>query len=194
MRHSRALGCVLVVWSIVMVANGAINVGEVFLAKESFNSGDFGFGLLWAASGLGLVLGGLAASSLIQRDLGTAYVRFLAVFAVGIGTAAAAPSVWVGAAAMVLAGFGNGGAIVANITLVQRGAPDRVRGRAFTLLMSANYTVLGLSFVAAGPLTNEFGARWVYGFAGAIILVAAGTALRFARGLELDLRPAAGKA
>ena len=44
---------------------------------------------------------------------------------------------------MVLAGFGNGGAVVANITLVQRGAEDRVRGRVFTLLMSVNYAVLG---------------------------------------------------
>ena len=56
---------------------------------------------------------------------------------------------------MALAGFGNGGAVVANITLVQRGAPDRVRGRAFTLLMSANYAVLGLAFVAAGPLDRR---------------------------------------
>ena len=52
---------------------------------------------------------------------------------------------------MVLAGFGNGGAVVANITLVQRGAEDRVRGRAFTLLMSVNYAVLGVAFVVAGP-------------------------------------------
>ena len=57
--------------------------------------------------------------------------------------AAVAPNVWFGAAAMVLAGFGNGGAVVANITLVQRGAEDRVRGRVFTLLMSVNYAVLG---------------------------------------------------
>ena len=55
---------------------------------------------------------------------------------------------------MVLAGFGNGGAVVANITLVQRGAEDRVRGRVFTLLMSVNYAVLGVAFVVAGPVTN----------------------------------------
>ena len=153
-RHSRGLMCVLVVWSIVMLASGIINTAEVFLAKVSFSSGDFGFGLLWAGSGVGLVIGGLAAAPLIERDLGAAYVRFLALFAVGVACAAVAPNVWVGAAAMALEGFGNGGAVVANITLVQRGAPDRVRGRAFTLLMSANFAVLGVSFVLAGPLTN----------------------------------------
>ena len=108
-----------------------------------------------------------------------------------MGCTAAAPNVWVGATAMVLAGFGNGGAVVANITLVQRGAPDRVRGRAFTLIMSANYAVLGLSFVVAGPLTNAYGARWAYVVAASMTLVAAVVAIRFTRGIEVDLAPAA---
>jgi MFS family permease len=190
-RHSRALRCVLVVWSLVMAASGIFNVAELFLAKVTFSAGDFGFGLLWAASGVGLVIGGLAAAPLIERNLSTAYVRFLAIFAIGMCCTAAAPNVWVGATAMVLAGFGNGGAVVANITLVQRGAPDRVRGRAFTLIMSANYAVLGLSFVVAGPLTNAYGARWAYVVAAGMTVVAAIVAVRFTRGIEVDLAPAA---
>jgi MFS family permease len=190
-RRSRALRCVLVVWSMVMVASGAVNLAEVFLARRSYGTGDFGFGLLWAGSGVGLLAGGLTASSLIERDLGGAYVRFLAVMAVGTGCAAAAPNVWVGVAAMALAGFGNAGALVANITLVQRGAPDRVRGRAFTVLMSANYAALGLAFVAAGPFTNAFGARWAYAAATGAIAAAALTAMRFVRGIDLELRPVA---
>jgi MFS family permease len=189
-RHSRPLLCVLVVWSIVLAASGIVNVAEVFLARQSFSAGDFGFGLLWAASGVGLVVGGLAAAPLIERNLSAAYVRFLAIFAVGLGCTAAAPNVWVGAAAMVLFGFGNGGAVVANITLVQRGAPDRVRGRAFTLLMSVNYAFLGLSFVLAGPLTNAYGARWAYLVAALTVLVAAAVAVPFTRGLEVELSPA----
>jgi len=106
-------------------------------------------------------------------------VLFLAAFAVGIAGAAAAPNVWLGAVAMILAGAGNGGAVVANIMLVQRGAPDHLRGRAFTLLMSANYTVLGIAFVLAGPITNAVGARWAYAVAAAVIVLA----LVFARRL-----------
>ena len=185
-RRSRALLCVLIAWSIVMLANGAINVAEVFLARRSYGSGDFGFGLLWAGSGVGLVAGGLAAGVLVAAGLASLYVRLLVVFAIGIAGAAAAPNVWVGAAAMMLSGFGNGGAVVANITLVQRGAPDHVRGRAFTLLMSANYAVLGLSFVIAGPLTDSYGARWVYAAAAATILVGAATAWRLVRGVDRE--------
>ena len=187
-RHSRALMCVLVVWSIVMLANAAVNVAEVFLAKRSYSAGDLGFGLLWTGSGIGLVVGGLAAASLVERDLGAAYVRFLIVFGCGIVAAAAAPNVWIGILAMVVAGFGNGAAVVANITFVQRGAPDRVRGRVFTLLISANYAVLGLAFVLAGPLTDMLGARWMYAGAGVTILLAAGVASRLVAGIAQEYR------
>src|ERR671934_150591 len=141
-RHSRALMSVLVAWSIVMLANAHVNVAEIFLAKETFHSGDFGFGLLWAGTGVGMIAGGLVASHLIEtRGIHRVYTGILAVFAAGILLAGVSPDVWVATLGMVVSGFGNGAAIVANITLVQRGAPDRLRGPAFTLLMSATYTV-----------------------------------------------------
>ena len=193
-RRSRALMTVLVTWSIVMLANGGVNLAEVFLAKRSYHSGDFGFGLLWAASGAGMIGGGLMAATLVERwGVAAAYTRLLLVFGLGIAGAAAAPDVWLGAVAMIASGFGNGGAVVANITLVQLGAPDHVRGRAFTLLMSATYAVLGIAFVVAGPLTNAVGARWVYVCASSAIAVAAVSARRLARGIELE-EPAVAKA
>ena len=76
--------------------------------------------------------------------------------------AAAAPNVWVAAVSVAVAGTGNGAAVVVcNALLVQRGAPDQLRGRAFTLLMSSNYVVLGIGMIAAGPLTDELGPRTV---------------------------------
>ncbi len=180
-RRSAALTCVLVAWSIVMVGTGIVNLAEVFLARVSYAAGDVGFGLLWAGSGVGLVLGGLSANRLSRRGLGTAYVRSLLVFAAGIAGAAAAPGLWLGVAAMAVAGFGNGCAVIANVTLVQRSAADRVRGRVFTLLISANTAALAASIVAAGPLTDAVGARWAYAVAAGAILCAALIALRFVR-------------
>ena len=68
-----------------MFANGAVNVAEIFLAKASFDAGDFGFGLLWAATGVGLVVGGLAGvgSSIAAHGVRSVYIAALAVFAVG---------------------------------------------------------------------------------------------------------------
>jgi MFS family permease len=183
-RASPGLMTVLVAWSIAMVASALINVAEVFLAKEAYGAGDFGFGLLWAGTGVGLVLGGIAAGTLLAGSLSGVYVRMLLVFAAGIGAAGIVPTVWLGALAMVVAGFANGGAVVANITFVQRGAADRVRGRAFTVIMSANYAVLGVALVSAGPITNAVGPRWVYALAAVTLLAAAAVAWRLTRGVE----------
>jgi MFS family permease len=80
----------------------------------------------------------------------------------GALTTAVAPSVWVALPCMVLGGAGNGAAVVYNSLLVQRGAPDELRGRVFTVIMSTNFAVLGLGMVIAGPLTDAVGARWVF--------------------------------
>jgi MFS family permease len=72
---------------------------------------------------------------------------------------------------------------VCNALLVQRGAPDELRGRAFTVIMSSNYAVLGLGMVAAGWLTDALGARWVWGIAAAVTAVAALTGATLARGI-----------
>ena len=45
-RRSRPLLTVLVAWNIGMVSNAFVNVGEPFLATESFSAGSFGLGLL----------------------------------------------------------------------------------------------------------------------------------------------------
>ena len=67
----------------------------------------------------------------------------------------------------MLAGFGNGAAVVCNALLVQRGAPDELRGRVFTVIMSSNYACSASAMVAAGALTDALGARWVWGGAAA---------------------------
>ena len=50
--------------------------------------------------------------------------------------------------------------------------------------MSVTYAVLGFAMVAAGPITDAVGARWVYAGASVTILVGAGAAWRLMRGVE----------
>ena len=66
---------------------------------------------------------------------------------------------------MAIGGIGNGAAVVYNSLLVQRGAPDQLRGRVFTVIMSTTYAMLGLGMVVAGPLTDALGAREVFALA-----------------------------
>ena len=183
-RRSRALLTVLVVWNVVLLGSGAFNVAEIALAKDTFDSGDFGFGLLVGASGLGLTLGSLVASGVLERlGLRPTYAGSMAVMAAGIAAAAVSPSVWVASVFVVAALTGNGIAIVCNVLLVQRGAPDRLRGRAFTLIISSNYALMGAGMVLAGPLTNALGARWTWGLAAATFALGSVVAYSMAAGV-----------
>jgi MFS family permease len=186
-RHSRALLTVLVVWNVVLLGNAAVNVAEIVLAKVALDSGNIGFGVLVGASGLGLTLGSLAASPALDRfGLRRLYAGSIAVMGLGFAAAAVSPTVWVAAAFVVVAAAGNGGALVCNVLLVQRGAPDRLRGRAFTLIMSTNYALLGLGMAVAGPLTDALGGRWMWGIAGAVFLAASSVAFGMARGFSTE--------
>ena len=190
-RDSRALLTVLAAWNVVMLATAGANVAEIVLAKDTFDAGDFGYGLLVGVTGLGLALGSLLAGSQLEhRALATVYATSIGLVAVGMVGAAASPNVWIAAASVAVAGIGNGAAVVCNALLVQRGAPDELRGRAFTLLMSSNYVVLGAGMIVAGPLTNELGPRTVWAIAGGLAAVAAIVGLLLARGIATTARTA----
>ena len=161
--RARPLLAVLVVWSIASLGIGAISLTEVFLAKNTLNAGDFGYGLLFGGIGTGLVIGSWSSSYIVER-FGTTrtYLASLLVMTIGFGAAAAAPDIWVAAACCLVGGVGDGAAIVCNALLVQRGAADRVRGRALTLVMSVTYAMNGAGTVIAGVLMHVIGPRWVW--------------------------------
>jgi MFS family permease len=168
------LRTVLIVWNVVLLGSAAINVAEVVFAKETLDAGNVGFGVIVAASGVGLAIGSwLAAPSLGAFGLRRHYAGSLALMALGWGGAALSPSIYAAVPLVVLGAAGNGAAIISNQLLVQRGAPDRYRGRALATIMSTNYAVLGVAMAGAGVLTDAFGARWVWGAAGIVYVVAA---------------------
>jgi MFS family permease len=183
--RTRALLTVLVVWTIVLGAVASTQTAQVFLAKDAFNAGDFGYGLIFGCIGLGLAIGSFGAGTWVERrSISTLYTASILVQAIGVGAAAVAPNVWVSLPCFVLAGVGNGAAVVCNSLLVQRGAPDAIRGRVFTVIMSVNYAVYGLGFVIAGPLTDSVGPRWVFGGVALVLTFASFVAYALARGAE----------
>jgi MFS family permease len=180
--RSRPLLAVLWCWGIASLGIGAISVSEVFLAKNTLDAGDFGYGLLYGGVGVGLVVGSWWSSRIVER-LGTAraYAAALVVMAAGFGAGAAAPNIWVAAACCLVGGIGDGVAIVCNALLVQRGADDHIRGRALTLVMSATYALNGAGTVIAGALLHATGSRWVWAGGAVSFAVAALVAAWLAR-------------
>ena len=175
---SRHLVTVLVVWSTAAVATACINVAEVIFAKHDLDAGNVGLGFLVSATGVGLVIGSFfAASALGAFGMRRVYPAALALMAAGFGLASASPTIVLAAILAAVATIGNGAAIVCNQVLVQRGAPDSMRGRALAVLMSTYYAILGLSMAAGGLLVDAVGARTSWAIASGIFLVAAALAV-----------------
>ena len=122
-----------------------------------------------------------AASALGSLGMTRVYGGALLLMAAGFGVASAAPTIAVAALLAGVATIGNGAAIVCNQVLVQRGAPDAMRGRALAVLMSSYYAVLGLAMAGAGILVDAAGARTAWALAGIVYAVAGVLAFAFTR-------------
>jgi len=186
--RSKSLITIIVAWSIAVFATAGVNVAEIVLAKDVFSAGDFGYGLLVACGAVGLMIGSLFGGSWIeQRGMAIPYGVSITLMALGFGAAAVAPNVWVAAVVVIAAGVGNGVAVITNAVLVQRGAPDRLRGRSFAVVMSLSYAFLGVGMIVAGPLTNEVGARAVWAGSAVLLGVAAVAGFLLARRVDAEV-------
>ena len=178
---------VIVAFGFAMLATGLINVSEIFLAERALHRGAFGYGLLWTATGVGLVVGSLISGALLEtRELTDVYPLAFLPWAAGILGAGIAQNIWVAALAMVVAGFGNGLTFPMTVLIVQRYTEDRLRGRAFTLIISAHNLLLGIAMVAAGALTEFVGPRWTYVIAAALLGAGGFAALALSRGIPAE--------
>lgn len=172
--HSPSMRAVLVGWGIASLCAGAGTLTEIFLAKDTFNAGDFGYGLLLGAIGGGLVVGSFASGEVLTRfGVARVYGVGLAVMALGYLATAASPNVWVAAVCCIVVGVGNGTAIACNALLVQRGVFDVMRGRALTFVMSATFALAGVGNGLGGLFVHSVGPRWIWGVSGGGLLVAA---------------------
>jgi MFS family permease len=172
--RSRSMLAVLVAWGVASIGVGAANVSEIFLAKNTFSSGDFGYGLLYGAIGAGLVVGSFASAALLERrGVAIVYGGSLALMGAGYAAAGLSPDVWVAAACCAVLGVGNGAAVACNALLVQRGVFDAMRGRALTFVMSATYLAVAVGEGVGGAVLQRTGARWEWGASGVALAVAA---------------------
>jgi MFS family permease len=182
--NSASMRAVLVAWGIASFALGAGNVATIFIAKDTLSGGNVGYGLLFSATGAGLVLGSFgSAAGLARYGVSRVYGGGLLLMAVGSLAVAVSPDVWVAAVFCVVLGVGNGFAIACNALLVQRGTFDLLRGRALTFVMSVTYALVGVGEGLGGLFLNQAGARWIWGISGGILVVAAVAGLLLARKL-----------
>ncbi len=177
--------------SVTSLVGGGLGVLTVVIALDVLRAGEAGTGYLNAATGVGGVLAGFAAGSLVARRLSVPLL--IGGFAGGIGL------IWLGftnslVPAMLAIGVGVAGALlldVVNTTLIQRIVPDAFRGRALGVIQmtsalfyaggSLTYPVLA-STVGIGPLLIGSGVATAISAVGALVL-----SVRAGRPRPLDL-------
>ncbi|HKI92777.1 MAG TPA: MFS transporter [Gaiellaceae bacterium] len=165
--NSGPLQTVVRIWMLASLGGAVVNVGEIFLARNTFHAGTVGYGLLASASGTGLVAGSVLAGR-IGQNAGIRACRLgLVVFMLGFGAAALSPNIWVAAACVVAGGAGNAILLAATTLLVQQATDEQTCGHAFAIFDSAGFVALGVGMAGSGLLITALGARGAW-------LVAAG--------------------
>ena len=159
---------------------------EVAFAKDTLDAGDFGYGLLLAAWGAGMVVG-----SILFSALRTVSLRVLLAFGtLGIGIAytatAAAPTLAVACAASAIGGIGNGIQWVAIVTAVQGLTAGSYQARVVGLLESLASGLSGVGFLLGGVIAAATTPRASYAVAGAGVLVVLAVAIVLLRNVRWE--------
>jgi predicted MFS family arabinose efflux permease len=159
-RDHRVLALISVKFGFGMAA-GVLALIAVF-AKDVFDAGDVGFGLLMAARGVGALVGpfvGHRLSGPNHERLLAAIAGSLAVFGFGYMAVGLMPSLWFAAAMILVAHLGGGSQWVLSSYGLQRLVPDRIRGRIFAFDFALITLSLGLSSLVASTAADAIGPR-----------------------------------
>jgi MFS family permease len=141
---------------------------EVFLAKETFEAGDAGYGLLVGLFGGGMILGSALIAALGDR------VRLLPLYFLGVFTSALAlagtglsPTFIFALGALTVAGVANGIDNVTTDTILQKRVPDAFLGRVFSVRFMGFSVGEVLAYSVGGAIVDVYGVRLTYLLAGA---------------------------
>lgn len=160
------LALVLGAFLTMMTINTTIPA-EVFLAKETFGAGDFGYGLLVGLYGGGMVLGSALIGALGDSTrLLPFYFLSLFVSVLALATTGLSPTFALALIALTVLGVANGIDNVTTDTILQKRVPDELLGRVFSVRFLSYGAGEALAYPAGGLLVDAAGPRFTYLFAG----------------------------
>ena len=155
--HPRVLA-LLVVKGGYGTGAGVIAMLSVF-GKEVFHAGAIGIGLLFAARGLGALIGPFLVRVVAKTDEAQYRSITFAVlmFALGYAGLGLAPTLTVGLFAIFVAHLGGGIAWQVSSYGLQRESDDWIRGRVFSADYGMLTLTMALSSILAGVLSDRIG-------------------------------------
>jgi MFS family permease len=181
-----------IVWTVLWLTIDVAVVADLPLSFV-FGWGERGYGFMNAAFGAGALLGAILARRLPRRWEGPAVVLECLGVATGYILTGLAPFfVFVMLGQAIAAGTDTVGE-VGGTSIVQRSAPDHVRGRVFGALVTAGLIANAIGFSFAGFVVEAAGPRAVYvgcGLLSAMVIPLLRPFLRRAREAEQEIAPA----
>ena len=159
-RHNPRVASLVTVKSAVGLGNGVLAVFPI-LAVSVFTIGPIGTGLLFAARGLGALVGPLLMRRVLVRR--TWLMPGLAISMVAYGLAylgvAISPWFWLVLVLVVVAHIAGGGNWVMSNYALQLEVPDELRGRVFATDVMIATLAISVSLLFAGALLDFVPAR-----------------------------------
>jgi MFS family permease len=147
------------------------------LAATTFHAGAQGLGLLYAAPGVGALIAALASGAVAKsRRLGRIIVIAIVAWGLVIIAFGFAKTLWVALLLLAVAGGADSFSAVCRTTIMQRIAPDELRGRLTSLYFMVVTGGPNLGDVETGIVANAFGAEVAIVTGGALCLVGLGAA------------------
>jgi MFS family permease len=147
-----------------------------FFATGVFHASDAGIGILYAARGLGTLLGPFAARPFVggqTRRLFPTITASMALFGLAYLVFPVAPGIWAAAGVVVVAHLGGGTQNTMTSYGLQQLAPDAVRGRILAFELGLITASMALSLLVAGWAAEVVNPRLV-------VEVLAGVTIAFA--------------
>lgn len=137
---------------------GVVAMLSVF-GHEVFRAGAWGIGLLFAARGIGALLGPFLIRWFAKSDDAQyrAIVICLLMFGIGYSALALSHSLVIGGLAIFFAHLGGGAMWQVSSYGLQRETPDWIRGRVFSADYGFLTLTMALSSIAAGVASDRFG-------------------------------------
>src|SRR3954447_4200444 len=155
-RHSRFVSSLLLGKAMFGVGTGVVLMLAVF-GDKVFHAGDVGIGILFAARGLGALIGPfLARATVGTSDRGLLLGIALSIVAVAGSYALfpLAPTVLIASVFVFTAHLGGGAQWMLSTYGLQRHTPDSIRGRVFSFDYALATLSITLSTIVAGVLTE----------------------------------------
>jgi MFS family permease len=156
----------------VGLGNGVLAVFPV-LAVTVFGLGGIATGLLFAARGLGVIVGPLVMRRVLDRRdwLVPGIALSMAVYGVAYLGAAVSPWYWLVLVLVVLAHVAGGGNWLISSYGLQLEVPDRLRGRVFSTDQMLVSLSMSVSMLLAGALTDLLDPRSAVAICGGLTLI-----------------------